>query len=36
MSFIIILLISCFAPERQPVGQVTIPQDEIVITFVAE
>ena len=36
MSFIIILLISCFAPDRQVEGQVSIPHDEVVITFVAE
>ena len=36
MSFIIILIISCFTPETQPVGHVSIPHDEVVITFVAE
>ena len=36
MSFIIILLINCFAPEHQATGQVSIPHAEIVITFVAE
>ena len=36
MSFIIILLASCFAPEPQPIGQVSIPHDEVVITFMAE
>jgi hypothetical protein len=36
MSFIIILLINCFAPERRVEGKVSIPHDEIVITFVAE
>jgi hypothetical protein len=36
MSFIIILLINCFTPERQATGKVSIPHDEIVITFVAE
>lgn len=35
-SVIIIVLASCFAPEHQAAGQVRIPQDEIVITFVAE
>ena len=34
MSFIIILLISCLAPKRQPEGKVSIPHDEVVITHV--
>ena len=52
MSFIIILLISCFTPEPQVnsaadqavvnylltkhAGQVSVPHDEVVITFIAE
>ena len=35
-SIIIIVLASCFAPEPQPEGHVSIPHDEVVITFVAE
>jgi len=34
-SVIIIVLASCFAPNT-PTGQVRIPRDEIVITFMAE
>ena len=34
-SFIIIVLASCFAPGH-PTGQVSIPHDEVVITFIAE
>ena len=36
MSFIIIFLINCFTPERQATGQVSIPHDEVVITFIAQ
>ena len=36
MSLFIILFLSCFTPERLAEGQVSIPHDEIVITFVAE
>ena len=36
MSIITIILISCFTPEPQAAGQVSIPHDEVVITFVAE
>lgn len=35
-SVIIIVLASCFSLEPQAMGQVSIPEDEIVITFVAE
>ena len=35
-SFIIIVLASCFTHEPHIDGQVTIPHDEVVITFVAE
>jgi hypothetical protein len=35
-SFIITVLASCFAYQTQAQGQVTIPHDEVVITFVAE
>jgi hypothetical protein len=35
-SVIIILLASCFAPQPQVEGHVSIPHDEVVITFVAE
>ena len=35
IAIIIIVLTSCFA-SKTPMGQVSIPQDEIVITFVAE
>jgi len=35
-SFIITVLASCFAHQPQAAGQVSIPHDEVVITFVAE
>ena len=35
-SVIIIVLASCFTPAAQATGQVSIPHDEVVITFVAE
>lgn len=36
IAIILTILASCFAHEPQVIGQVSIPQDEIVITFVAE
>ena len=35
-SFIIIVIGGCLAQQTQPAGQVSIPHDEVVITFVAE
>jgi hypothetical protein len=35
-SLIIIVLASCFTPEPVAEGQVSIPHDEVVITFIAE
>ena len=35
-AFIITVIGGCFAQQTQAAGQVSIPHDEVVITFVAE